>query len=316
MDSRNENDASSSSGSDSDVRTGSGVPGGHPRSTPQPRDTPTPQEDDRGPTAEFAQREQSLQPVESLAEMRRRTRGSPPIDYHSDVSGCSRESALAHRPSTAPPVPQDLMSEPLSQEFSECQIDLAARRIRVMKTTHSHAAAKGHLLHPTDAARAAAAVQMKDLQKAETESVAPVAENPRGHPRRPSAGRESTITGTTGTERSSGTVGGGTDAGSVNRSYYSDEDDMQMECLPFEYLRHYLSRGRRWYRRYKLAVIWCAAVAGAVLGFVLLGLLIQYIRHRNRRLAMTPNESEAETTTPFDSGYDNDKRPPYVMPFF
>ncbi|KAH7982735.1 hypothetical protein HPB52_006916 [Rhipicephalus sanguineus] len=106
------------------------MPGGYQRSTPQPRDTPTPQGDERGPTAEFPQSAQSLQPMGSLAEMRRRSRGSPSIDYQSDVSGCSRDSALVHRPSTAPPVPQDLMNEPLSQAFSVCQIDLAARRIR------------------------------------------------------------------------------------------------------------------------------------------------------------------------------------------
>lgn len=312
MDSRNENVTSSSSASDSETLRASGTPGGYQRSTPQPRDTPTPQEDERGPTAEFPQSEQSLQPMGSLAEMRRRSRGSPSIDYQSDVSGCSRDSALVHRPSTAPPVPQDLMNEPLSQAFSVCQIDLAARRIRVMKATHSRAAAEGHFLEPADAARAAAAVQMEDLQEAERKSVTPAAENPCGHPRGPSAGRESTITGT---ERSSWTVGGGTDAGS-NRSYYTGEDDTQTECLPFEYVRYYRSRGHRWFRRYRLQIIWSVAIVGALLGFILLGLLLQYVRQRNRRLAMTPTELEAETTTPFHSGHYNDKSPPWMMPFF
>lgn len=311
MDSRNENIASSSSGSASQTLKGSRVPGGQQHSTSHPLDTPTPQENEHGPTTALAQREQPLQQVESLADTKCRSRSSPSIYFQSNASGCSREIAMVHHPSTAPAVPQDLMREPLSKEFADCHIELASRRIGVIRAAHSRAVAEGHLFHPVDAARAAAALQLQDLQKAETESIATVSENPRSHPRGLSTGRESITAGTTGTERSSRTVGRRTDAGSMNRSYYTDVDDMPMQYLSFECVGHYLSPVRECYRRYKLAVIWLTAVVGAVLGFVLLGLLIQYIRHRNRGLS---TESKAETSTEFTIDYY--KHPPYRMPSY
>ncbi|KAK8758248.1 hypothetical protein V5799_004120, partial [Amblyomma americanum] len=81
------------------------------------------------------------------------------------LSGVDRAIVVApQRHHTAPPMPLDLMETIVSATFSDSQIDLAALRLRAIKTEHRLAAAQGKALDMTAAMRVAAAIHMSDLE--------------------------------------------------------------------------------------------------------------------------------------------------------
>ncbi|XP_050050803.2 uncharacterized protein [Dermacentor andersoni] len=309
MDNPNEENDSSNSGSDEGTPIGSVEHGTHQSSTTRPRHSPMPEEDERELTSDSAQSERSLPQAGCSQEMSRTSRCSS-ADVQSEAAGGSRDSVHGGRPATAPPMPKDLMREPFLQTYSDSQIDLAARRLRVIKVTCKRAEAEGLPLDPAAAARTAAAVQKEDLEKRETAS-APSTCNPRGHPRGTSAGRESTVTGS---ERSSWIIAEDMDVAST-QSYNPEDDTIPMGWLPRSYVRYCHARSRGWFHRHRLLIIWSIAIVGAVLGFVLLGMLLQHIKRGNQSLGMTSTESEAWTISQPPSGDSDDESQPRKKAF-
>lgn len=299
-----END-SSNSGSDEGTPTGSVEHGTHQSSTTRSRRSHTPEEDERELTSDSAQSQRSL-PQAGCSQEMSPTSCCSSADVQSEAAGGSRDSILGGRPATAPPMPKDLMREPFLQTYSDSQIDLAARRLRVIKVTCKRAEAEGLPLDPAAAARTAAAVQQEDLEKAETASAAPSTRNPHGHPRGTSAGRESTVTGS---GRSSWIIAEDMDVAST-QSYHPEDDTLPVGWLPRNYVRYCHARSRGWFHRYRFPIIWCIAIVGAVLGFILLGLLLQYIKRGNQSQGMTPTESAAWTISQSASGDSDDESQP------
>lgn len=310
MDNPNDENDSSSSGSDEGTPACSGELGTLQRSTTLTRDPPTPEEDERESTSDSALSEQSLPQAGCSQAMSQRSRRNS-ADDQSEVAGDSHDGILAGRPATAPPMPKDLMSEPFLQTYSDSQIDLAARRLRVIKVTCKRAEAEGLPLDPAVAARTAAAVRKEDLEKADTASAAPSTCNPRGHPRGLSAARESTVTGS---ERSSWIIAEDMDVAST-QSYYPEDDHIPMGWLPRSYMRYCRARSSGWFRRYRLQIIWSIAIVGAMLGFILLGLLMQHIRRGNQSLGATPTAPEAWTSSHTPSGDSDDESQPRPKAF-